>query len=76
LNQRRSPPLWLQASHCSTFRIMCDVPGRAVFYSETIDCFLGRLPNVSLNVLLLRISSGSNYYRYINTFHVPNSMYI
>ena len=26
LNQRWSPPLRLQASHCSTFRIMCDVP--------------------------------------------------
>jgi hypothetical protein len=26
LNQRWSPLLRLQASHCSTFRIMCDVP--------------------------------------------------
>ena len=26
LNQRWSPPLRLQASHCSTFRIMCHVP--------------------------------------------------
>jgi heme/copper-type cytochrome/quinol oxidase subunit 2 len=26
LNQQWSPPLRLQASHCSTFRIMCDVP--------------------------------------------------
>jgi hypothetical protein len=31
LNQRWSPPLTLQASHCSTFRIMCDVPSIAVF---------------------------------------------
>ena len=31
LNQRWSPPLRLQTSHCSTFRIMCDVPSRAVF---------------------------------------------
>jgi hypothetical protein len=32
LKQRWSPPLRLQASHCSTFRIMCDVPSIAVFY--------------------------------------------
>jgi len=31
LNQRWSPPFRLQASHCSTFRIMCDVPSIAVF---------------------------------------------
>ena len=31
LNQRWSPPLGLQAVHCSTFRIMCDVPSIAVF---------------------------------------------
>jgi len=31
LNQQWSPPLSLQASHCSTFRIMCDVPSIAVF---------------------------------------------
>ena len=41
LNQRWSPPLTLQASHCSTFRIMCDVPSIAVFCSESIECFPG-----------------------------------
>ena len=41
LNQRWSPPLRLQASHCSTFRIMCDVPSIAVFYSESIECLPG-----------------------------------
>ena len=41
LNQRWSPPLRLQASHCSTFRIMCDVPSIAVFCSESIECFPG-----------------------------------
>jgi len=39
LNQRWSPPLRLQTSHCSTFRIMCDVPSIAVFCSESIECF-------------------------------------
>ena len=39
LNQRWSPPLRLQASHCSTFRIMCDVPSIAVFCNESIKCF-------------------------------------
>jgi len=33
--------LRLQASHCSTFRIMCDVPSTAVFCSESIECFPG-----------------------------------
>ena len=32
LNQRLSAPLRLQASHCITFRIICDVPSVAVFY--------------------------------------------
>jgi len=40
LNQRWYPPLTLQASHCSTFHIMCDVPSTAVFCSESIKCFL------------------------------------
>jgi len=37
LNQRLTPPLRLQASHCSTFRIMCDVPSTAVFCSESVE---------------------------------------
>jgi hypothetical protein len=41
LNQQWSPPLRLQASHCSTFRITCDVPSIAVFCSESIECFPG-----------------------------------
>ena len=41
LNQQWSPPLRLEVSHCSTFRIMCDVPSIAVFCSESIECFPG-----------------------------------
>ena len=41
LNQQWSPPLTLQASHCSTFRIVCYVPSIAVFCSESIECFPG-----------------------------------
>jgi hypothetical protein len=40
LNQQWSSPLRLQASHCSTFRIMCDVPSTAVFCSESVECFI------------------------------------
>ena len=40
LNRQWSPLLRLQASHCSTFRIMCVVPSIAVFCSEPIECFL------------------------------------
>jgi len=39
LNQQWSPPLRLQASHCSTFRIVCDVPSIAVFCSESVEWF-------------------------------------
>ena len=41
LNQRWSPPLRLQASHCSTFRIMCDIASIAVFCSKSIKYFPG-----------------------------------
>ena len=40
-------------THCSTFRIMCDVPSIAVFCSESIECFLVQLPNFSLSFSLL-----------------------
>ena len=38
MNQRQSPPLRVQASHCSTSRIMCDVPSTAIFCTESIEC--------------------------------------
>ena len=53
LNQRWSPPLRLQASRCSTFRIMCDVPSIAVFCSESIECFPGTLLLLSSSSSLL-----------------------
>jgi hypothetical protein len=68
LNQRWSPPLTLQASHCSTFRIMCDVPSIAVFCSASIECF----PIWASRYY----SSSSNYYRYNRTFQVPYSLYL
>jgi len=55
LNQRWSSPLTLQASHCSTFRITCDVPSIAVFCSESIECFPVQLPNFSLSFSLLSL---------------------
>jgi hypothetical protein len=41
-----------QASHCSTFRIMCDVPSIAVFCSETIECFPGTASKFFLKLLV------------------------
>ena len=41
LNQQWSPLLRLPASHFITFRIMCDVPSIADFFSESIECFPG-----------------------------------
>ena len=52
LNQRWSPPLGLQASHYSTFRIMCDVPSIAVFCSESIECFPGTASKFFLKLLV------------------------
>ena len=52
LNQRWSPPLTLQASHCSTFRIMCDVPSIAVFCSESIECFPGTVSKFFFKLLV------------------------
>ena len=52
LNQRCSPPLRLQASHCSTSRIMCDVPSIAVFCSESIECFRGTASKFVLKLLV------------------------
>jgi len=52
LNHRWSPPLTLQASHCSTFRIMCDVPSIVVFCSEPIECFPGTVSKFFLKLLV------------------------
>ena len=52
LNQRWSPPLTLQASHCITFRIMCDVPSIAVFCSEYIECFPGTVSKFFFKLLV------------------------
>ena len=52
LNRQWSPPLTLQASHCSTFHIMCDVPSTAVFCSESIECFPGTASKFFLKLLV------------------------
>ena len=52
LNQRWSPPLWLQASQGSTFRIMCGVPSIAVFCSESIECFPSTVSKFFLKLLV------------------------
>ena len=41
LNQRWTPTLRFQVSHCSAFRSMCDVPSIAVFCKESIECVPG-----------------------------------
>ena len=52
LNQGWSPTLRLQASHCSTFRIRCDVPSIAVFYSESIEWFPGTASKFFLKIFV------------------------
>ena len=41
LNQRWTPSLRFQVSHCSAFGSMCDVPSTAVFCKESIGCVPG-----------------------------------
>ena len=55
LNQLCSPPLRLQASHCSTFRIVCDAPSIAVFCSESIECFPGRVSKLFIKRIIIII---------------------
>jgi len=52
LNQRWSPPLRLQASDCSAFRIMCEIPNIAVFCSESIECFPSTASKFVLKLLV------------------------
>jgi len=80
LTQRWSPPLRLQASHCSTFRIMCDIPSIAVFCSESIEYLPGTaskfFPEASLYY-----SSGSNctgtivHFRFQIRCSIPKFLY-
>ena len=53
LNQRWSPLLTLQAPHCSTFRIMCNVPSIDVFCIESIECFPGTVSKFFLKLLVI-----------------------
>jgi hypothetical protein len=55
LNQQWSPPLRLQASHCSTFRIMCDVPSTAVFCSKSIESLPGIASKFYIMVIIIII---------------------
>ena len=52
LKQRWSPTLRLQASHCSTFRIMCDVPRIAVFFLVNLECFPGTVSKFFFRLLV------------------------
>jgi hypothetical protein len=49
------PPLRLQVSHCSTFRIMCYVPSTAVFCSVSTECLPGRASKFYITVTIIII---------------------
>ena len=72
LNQLCSPPLRLQASHCSTFRIMCAVPSIAVFCSESIECFPGIVSKFFLQLLVtIQVASIITGTMVHFRFHIP-----
>jgi len=71
LNRQFSPPLRLQASHCSTFRIMCDFPSIAVFCSESIEYFPGTASKFFLKFpVTIPVAPIIN-----RTFQVPHPLY-
>jgi hypothetical protein len=73
LTQRWSPPLRLQVSDCSNFRIRCDVTRIAVFCSDTIRSFLDLGSNV---FNLCYNSSDYSHYWYGYIFDDPLSPYL
>ena len=80
LNLLSSPQLRLQVSGCNTFCIMCDVPYKAVFYSDSIECFPGMASKFFLKtfvtILMAPIVAGIllcfrfhvHCIRYVNSF--------
>jgi hypothetical protein len=73
-----NPGLRIQFSDCSPFRIMCDVPNTAVFFSESTECFLGMASKfffiiiIIIIIIILGISFMQGIYTYIpETNHVP-----
>ena len=44
------------ASHCSTFRIMCDVPSIAVFCNESIECFTGIIVHFRFHIRCISVN--------------------
>ena len=46
------PPPRLQVSHCSTSRIMCDIPSIALFCSGSIECFPGTTSKFFVKLLV------------------------
>ena len=76
--ERWSPPLRLQASHCSTFRIMCDVPGTTVFCNESIECFLGTASKFYFRfiiIIILVITFMHGIYNYIPETNRVSTVY-
>ena len=48
-----SSELKFEASGCSTFCIVCDVPSTAVFYSESVECVTGIASKFFFKILFL-----------------------
>ena len=61
LNQRWSSPLRLQASHCSTFRIMCDVPIIITIIIIIVYCHRPFLPGTSLEPSVIPTAQASSF---------------
>ena len=70
----------LQASHCSTFPIMCDVPSIAVFCSESTDCFPGTAFTFFLKLLVTipvaRIITGIiAHFRFVVSLYINSCIF-
>ena len=76
LNQQWSPPLTLKASHCSIFRIMCDVPSTTVFCSESIECFPSTASKFFRKLLVTIPVAPIITGLIVRIFQVPYSLYL
>jgi hypothetical protein len=77
LNQRRSPPLWVQVSACSTLGVTCDAQSIVAFCCESIECFPGTASKFffKLFFLLFRWPQLLPMYTYIGYMPVHKLLY-
>ena len=73
LNQRWTPSLMFQVSHCSAYRSMCDVPSIAVLCIKSIECVPGMAIIIIIIIIdFINVAFGFDrrYYKLFRQYHV------